>query len=483
MKCDPLEYWAVVERDGFAEAEKNRGLKAQQLLECISDYWGIGCYDEVVALCDAALAKAAAEKPYATEGALPLKDTIAACDSYKNALFGYFKGAAQLKMESGGVVSGGVNSSTPNSPTHKLAAFAAANAMPCDYCFPNRLEEEEVLKMAAAAAPELANTWYYLGCCEWNHDRKDAGLADWKKCVELCETTNPVNPDNPVKKPSCYALALRCIGFALSHPGTYFTNTGIPSGVPSKEAYKYYLKSLEVEPHFRTLDEAGKLAEKLKLPAAERLALMEKYKEVVYKYDPCVLRLAYTYNAVGRYAEAHEILTTRRFHVWEGADGLLAPFVESCLGLGRSFMEKDDYKTALKYFEESTTYPANLQEGRPGDAGTEPKSRYFMAQCKKALGDAAGYKAELENSLKGWIHAGEMDYWRVKALRELGRDAECAPLIAELRQSIDELETPQPVIINAYAKFAGDNSAMERAAKAREKAGELKRLLAELTLE
>ena len=98
LKCDPLEYWAVVEKDGFAAAEKNRGLKAQQLLECISDYWGIGCYDEVIALCDAALAKAAAEKPYATEGALPLKDTIAACDSYKNALFGYFKGAALEKL-------------------------------------------------------------------------------------------------------------------------------------------------------------------------------------------------------------------------------------------------------------------------------------------------------------------------------------------------------------------------------------------------
>ena len=124
--------------------------------------------------------------------------------------------------------------------------------------------------------------------------------------------------------------------------------------------------------------------------------------------------------------------------------------------------------------------PANLQAGRPGDAGTEPKSRYFMAQCKKALGDEAGYRAELENSLKGWIHAGEMDYWRVKALRELGRDGETAPLIAELRQAIKELETPAPVIINAYAKFAGDNSAMERAAKAREKAGELKALLKEL---
>ena len=35
IQCDPLEYWAVVERDGFSAAEKNRGLKAQQLLECI----------------------------------------------------------------------------------------------------------------------------------------------------------------------------------------------------------------------------------------------------------------------------------------------------------------------------------------------------------------------------------------------------------------------------------------------------------------
>ena len=143
-------------------------------------------------------------------------------------------------------------------------------------------------------------------------------------------------------------------------------------------------------------------------------------------------------------------------------------------------MAKKDYKTALKYFEESTTYPENLQAGRPGDAGIEPKSRYFMAQCKKALGDTAGYKAELENSLKGWIHAGEMDYWRVKALRELGRDGECAPLIAELKQAIKELETPPPTVINAYAKFAGDNSAMERAAKARFKAGELKKLLKEI---
>ncbi len=471
QECDPLEYWGVVERDGFAAAEKNRGLKAQQLIECISDYFGIGAWEEVIALCDAALAKAAAEKPYKTEGPLPLKDTLAACDSYKNPMFVYFKDYAVEKVRrcEGEKVGKNLRPHPLTSHPSPLTSWI--------YCFPSRIEELEVLQWAAAQKNATPETHYFLGEILWNMDQKDAALASWKRSVELFRTTNH---SSLITNQSIYALALRCIGFALSHPGTYFTNTGIPSGIASKEAYDYYVKSLEAEPHFRTLDEAGKLAEKLNLPAAERLALMEKYRSTVFKYDPCVLRLAYTYNAVGRYAEAHEILTTRRFHVWEGADGLLAPFVESCIGLGKGYMEKGDYKTALKYFGESTTYPANLQAGRPGDAGTEPKSRYFMAQCKKALGDDAGCKAELEKSLKGWIHAGEMDYWRAKALRELGRDSECAPLVAELKQAIKELETPQPEVINAYAKFAGDNSAMERAAKAREKAGFLKGLLNEI---
>ena len=469
IELDPLEVWAVVERElakegapspaaaaaALAAASANRGLPAQQMLECVCDYWGLGLYEEVVALCDAALARAAEEKPYRTgPQALPLSETLAACRSFKNALFGFFKGAALARV-------GGSGAEPPS-----VAAFRAADAMPTDYVFPDRLEEEKVLRAAVAAAPDLPNAWYYLGCCEWNHDRKDAALADWRRCVALAPR---------------HALALRCLGFGLSHPGTFFVTTGVPSGVPSREAYDFYLRSLEADPtNFRTLDEAGKLAEKLDLPAAERLALLEKYRATGEQYDPCMLRLAYALNAVGRFREAHDILTSRRFHVWEGADGLLAPFVEACIGLGKEAMERGDPATALAFFEESTTYPENLQAGRPGDAGTEPKSRYLMAQCRKALGDEAGYRAELENAIKGWIHAGEMDYWRVKALRELGRDGECAPLLAELRQAIAELEAPAPEVINAYAKFAGDNSAMERAAKARGKAASLRALLAEL---
>ena len=452
VECDPLEYWAVAARDGLAAAEANRGIKAQQLLECVCDFWGVGFYGEVAALCDEALARAAAEKPFRTgPEALPLSETVAACDSYRNALFAVFKGAALAKT---GDAAGAA------------AAWTAAGAMPTDYCFPNRVEEEEALRMAVEAVPDRPNLFYYLGCCEWNHDRKDSALASWRRCVELAPS---------------HALALRCIGFGLSHPGTYFATTGVPSGVPSREAYDFYLRSLEADPEsFRALDEVSKLAEKLDLPAGRRVELLEKYRTTAEKYDPCMLRLAYAFNAVGRFAEARAILTGRRFHVWEGADGLLAPFVEACIGLGREAMARGDNAAALAFFEESTTYPENLQAGRPGDAGTEPKSRYLMAQCRKALGDEAGWRDELEKSLKGWIHAGEMDYWRVKALRELGRGDECEPLLAEMRQAIRELEEPAPEVINAYAKFAGDNSAMERAAKARGRASWLRALLAEL---
>ena len=511
LACDPLEVWAVAERDGIDAALAHRGIKAQQLLETVADYWGLGLWDDVIRLCDAALSRAASEKPFRTgPEALPLSETVAACDSLRNALFAVFKGSALAKKAEGSKVEG---SKVEGSKVEELlsearAAWREADAMPTDYVFPNRLEEEEALRIALAGWAEpsgraasctasssaascatdsetapssrpalpgereaphgnFPNLPYYLGLCEWNHDRKDAALADWRRCIAL--------------DPS-HALALRCIGFGLSHPGTYFTNTGVPSGVPSREAYGFYLRALEADPgNFRTLDEASKLAEKLDLPAQERVGLLEKYKTAAESYDPCMLRLAYALNAVGRFAEAHAILTGRRFHVWEGADGLLAPFVEACHGLGRAAMERGDFKAALAFFEESTTYPENLQAGRPGDAGVEPKSRWFMAQCRKALGDEVGWRAELEKSLEGWIHAGEMDYWRVKALRELGRASECAPLLAELRQAIAELEEPQPEVINAYAKFAGDNSAMERAAKARGKAGALRALLAEIS--
>ena len=96
------------------------------------------------------------------------------------------------------------------------------------------------------------------------------------------------------------------------------------------------------------------------------------------------------------------------------------------------------------------------------------------------MGDAAGSKAALEESLKGWIFAGEMDYWRFKACKELGRDAEAVEHIPAIKKAIADLEKPLPKVIDAYAKFGGENSPMERAANRAKQADALKALLAEM---
>ncbi|MGN0853613.1 MAG: DUF5107 domain-containing protein [Kiritimatiellia bacterium] len=462
--CDPLDAWSVLER-AFLEDEGegavrtfargpryNRGLKAQQLLESICDYWSIGAWPEVFALAQQADALAAGEAPYATEGPLPLKDTIAACDSFKCPLFAYFAGDARMRT---GDVAGA------------KALYAAAAAQPTDYCFPNRHEEYAVLRQAARLCPELANTWYYLGNVEWNYDQKETALASWKKAAAL-------NPK--------HALALRNIGFGLAHPGTYFTNTGVPAGVPSQEAYDCYRKALAADPtNFRALEEMDKLAEKLGKSTAERLAAMKTYRATAEKYDACMLRMAYLFNEAGAYDDSLQILTTRRFHVWEGGEGLLAPFVDALLLRGIGKLAARDLAAAQKDFETALTYPENLQAGRPGDAGTEPKVRYYLAQCLKAKGDEAGCRAELANALKGWVSPGEMNYFRVLVLRELGRpDAqkEIDANLAELRKGIAELEKPHPKVIDAYAKFGGENSPMERQADNLWKAKYLRGLLA-----
>ena len=66
------------------------------------------------------------------------------------------------------------------------------------------------------------------------------------------------------------------------------------------------------------------------------------------------------------------ILTTRRFHVWEGAAALHQPFVDACLLRGLEKLASGDNAEALRDFQLADTYPENLQAGRPGDAGQGP---------------------------------------------------------------------------------------------------------------
>ena len=296
-------------------------------------------------------------------------------------------------------------------------------------------------------------------------------------CDTLTACGAPAQGQNTLDDP-CAALSLSnlprqvhwCQCFAIF----------VPDGLSPEEASAYYAKALAAAPsNFRALEEMDKLAEKLGKGTAERLDAMKKYRATAEKYDACILRMAYLFNEAGDYDSSLKILTGRRFHVWEGGEGLLAPFVDALLLRGLRKMEAKDFAGAKADFEQALTYPENLQAGRPGDAGTEPKVRYYLAQCHKAQGDEKNYRAELQNALKGWVNPGEMNFYRVLVLRELKGDQKDVDVnLAELQKAIATLEKPQPKVIDAYAKFGGENSPMERQADNLWKAKYLRGLMA-----
>ena len=389
-EIDPLDYWGVALRDGLAAANENRGLKVQQLIEAVCDCDLIGARKEALAFCDADVAKG-------------------------QPMLQYLKGLEAVKY-------GDMRTA--------MAAFDAAAAMKTERVFPSREEEYAALDLAAKLRP-AANTWYYLGEVLWHFDRKDEAIAAWRNCIAL-------EPE--------HALALRCLGFGLSHPGTYFTTTGVPSGIASEEAYGWYVKAMEADPsNFRALEEADRLAEKLGKPAAERRAFLERYRAAAEGYDPCMFRVVALDVALGRYDEAIGILEKRHFHVWEGGEDLMGPFVEALVKRADAKLAAGDADGAKADYARALTYPENLEARRPVPGRGDPLTRIRRAH----------------------------------AFKTLGREAEAAEEVAEVKAAIVRLEQPVVRTISAYRKFGGDVTPEEQTAKNRRTAEELKKMMEE----
>lgn len=423
LELDPLDAWALGERcflenhgwDGLAALETRRGDKLQGLLEIVTDYGNLGGMEEALAL---------------------LSQGEAAGGAYQSPLLHYYTGYYQLQSGKAAAARG---------------RFQKAAAMATDYCFPFRQEEWKMLSAAAEQCPGDANTWYYLGNVCYYLEQRERGIAAWEKAVAIHPT---------------HGLALRNLGFAYGR-------------IPEKRdlAMARYEAAIVADPaNVAPVLEWDKLAEKAGRDAQCRLTFLESHRATVEKSDPTVLRLAYLYNELGQYDRALAILTTRRFHVWEGASALHQPFVDACLLRGLSKLAAGQNEAALRDFQLADNYPENLQAGRPGDAGQGPKIQYHIATAHRALGQLEPAQAALRKALEGRVADGEMNYFRLQACRELGDAIGEAAELRKLQAAIAALEKPEE--IDAYAKFGGENTPNERLGHRSAEAAYLKGLAA-----
>lgn len=243
-----------------------------------------------------------------------------------------------------------------------LKAFGEGAADCPDYVFPNRLEAILTLRAALEINPDDAYANHYLGNLFYDKRQYDLAQNYWEEAARL-------NPSFPT---AWRNLAL-----------VYFNKRNDPD-----KAVKAMEKAFSLDAtDSRVLMELDQLYKKLKRPHSERLALLQKYPELIKQRDDLILEEITLLNQCGQYQTAMEKLDNHQFHPWEGGEGKVpAQYQTARVELSKLAMAQGKYDEAIRLLEECLIYPHNLGEGKLYGA-QENDFYYLLGLCHEALGD------------------------------------------------------------------------------------------------
>lgn len=242
-----------------------------------------------------------------------------------------------------------------------LKAFGEGAADCPDYVFPNRLEAILTLRAALEINPDDAYANHYLGNLFYDKRQYDLAQNYWEEAARL-------NPSFPT---AWRNLAL-----------VYFNKRNDPD-----KAVKAMEKAFSLDAtDSRVLMELDQLYKKLKRPHSERLALLQKYPELIKQRDDLILEEITLLNQCGQYQTAMEKLDNHQFHPWEGGEGKVpAQYQTARVELAKLAMAQGKYDEAIRLLEECLIYPHNLGEGKLYGA-QENDFYYLLGLCHKAIG-------------------------------------------------------------------------------------------------
>ena len=265
--------------------------------------------------------------------------------------------------------------------TDKAAEYRRlATEMSPDYVFPFQWEAIQVLRRAIELNPRDARAPYYLGNL----------LYDWQpeEAVKLWEQSAALDPS--------FAIVHRNLAVAYLHQHPAADN--VKAIAQLEQAVSCPVKYAM---HYKELDElyaaAGAAPEK-------RLALLEQNHAIVLKRDDALSREIGLLVFFGKYDQAIQLLTGRKFSVWEGGTLDVADhWVTAHILRGQRAVAAGKFAEALADFQAAKTTPDNL----PSDARSthEIEIAYWIGITQAGLGDS-------EKAKQSWQEAVSMDISR-----------------------------------------------------------------------
>lgn len=308
--------------------------------------------------------------------------------------------------------------------THYLRAWitrdhgdlATARKQPPDYFFPSRAHEQVVLEWALQQPGTDPVAAYALGNLLYDLKRHEDAIAAWQRAV-----------DDGADFPTVH----RNLGIALWN--TRRDGDG---------ARACYLKALELDHSDpRLVSEYAQLRAKLNDPLADRLAFLETRLGRVIRRDDCTVALAGLHNLTGNPGKALALVTSRRFHPWEGGEGaVLRQFTTARLLLGRKALDSGDAAAALGHFTGAMDTPESLGEAYHL-LQAKADVNYWIGRALKQLGRTAEAEDHFQRSAGENGDFAEMavtahsplTYFRALSLRELGHGDQANAVLEDLK--------------------------------------------------
>jgi tetratricopeptide (TPR) repeat protein len=309
------------------------------------------------------------------------------------------------------------------------ASREKAAAVSPQYCFPNRLEEIEILESAIAANPADPRAPYYLGNLLYDRRRHQEAIALWERSTCLDDR---------------FATVWRNLAFG------YFNVCEDESR--AKHAFD---RAFAANPKdARILYERDHLWKRTGTGPEQRLRELRRHPELLAIRDDLAVEFATLLNATDASEEALEILKTRKFQPWEGGEGLvLGQWTRANLNLGKIALARNDAATALAFFQAALSPPENLGETTHLLAN-QSETYYWIAVAFSAMGEsdqakiwwlkAAARRDDFQNMTVQPI--SDMTYWSAVALWRLDRFSEAHELFLAIEAYSRELENGTPRI-------------------------------------
>jgi len=242
-----------------------------------------------------------------------------------------------------------------------------ASLMKPDYCFPNRIEDVNILTVAQELSPNDSRAPFYLGNFWYAHRQYEDAIACWERSRRLDDK---------------FATVHRNLALALHNK-----RNDADAALQSLE------KAFELDQtDARVLMELDQLYKKMNKPHRFRLALLEKHLNLTEYRDDLYLERVTLYNQLGQHERARQLIAARKFHPWEGGEGkVVGQFLICHLELAKVAIMEGEYQKAINLLKAAEVYPHNLGEGKL--YGTRENDLHYLMGCAY---DGLGQKAEAQ---------------------------------------------------------------------------------------